>query len=91
MSGFPLSKNGVIRMSVAPIKLTKEINDIELVEHFNNARLSERLMLLERLESKLAKLNKVDISKEDIFYNLSIWMSEIKSIANSTAINKEAK
>ncbi|EKN3611954.1 hypothetical protein [Yersinia enterocolitica] len=78
-------------MSVAPIKLTKEINDIELVEHFNNARLSERLMLLERLESKLAKLNKVDISKEDIFYNLSIWMSEIKSIANSTAINKEAK
>ncbi|HEI6943002.1 hypothetical protein ACVST0_12070 [Yersinia enterocolitica] len=78
-------------MSVAPIKLTKEINDIELVEHFNNARLSERLMLLERLESKLAKLNKADISKEDIFYNLSIWMSEIKSIANSTAINKEAK
>ncbi|HHX7278486.1 TPA: hypothetical protein ACVHP4_004120 [Yersinia enterocolitica] len=50
-------------MSVAPIKLTKEINDIELVEHFNNARLSERLMLLERLESKLAKLNKADISK----------------------------
>lgn len=78
-------------MVVATIKLTEEINDIELVEHFNNARLSERLMLLDRLENKLTKLNKSDISKEDVFYNLSIWMTEVKSIANSPAIDKEAK
>ena len=86
-----MSKNGVIKMVVATIKLTEEINDIELVEHFNNARLSERLMLLDRLENKLTKLNKSDISKEDVFYNLSIWMTEVKSIANSPAIDKEAK
>ncbi|HDM8359115.1 TPA: hypothetical protein ACGE8N_004161 [Yersinia enterocolitica] len=78
-------------MSVAPIKLTQEINDTELVEHFNNARLSERLMLLERLENKLAKLNKASVSKEDVFKELSGWMSEIKSITNSPAINKEVK
>ncbi|CNK20180.1 phage-like protein [Yersinia aldovae] len=78
-------------MAVAPIKLTKEPNDIELVAHFNSARLSERLMLLERLENKLAVLNKADISKEDIFYNLSIWISEIKTIANSSTENREAK
>ncbi|HHL2558215.1 TPA: hypothetical protein ACQ31I_000039 [Yersinia enterocolitica] len=78
-------------MVVATIKSTEEINDIELVEHFNNARLSERLMLLDRLENKLTKLNKSDISKEDVFYNLSIWMTEVKSIANSPAIDKEAK
>lgn len=86
-----MSKNGVIKMVVATIKSTEEINDIELVEHFNNARLSERLMLLDRLENKLTKLNKSDISKEDVFYNLSIWMTEVKSIANSPAIDKEAK
>lgn len=78
-------------MSAAPITLTKEINDIELVAHFNNARLSERLLLLERLENKLIKLNKANISKEEVFKALSGWMSELKSIANSPAINKEVK
>ncbi len=78
-------------MSVAPIKLTKEINDVELVEHFNNARLSERLLLLERLDNKLAKLSQSVFSKEEVFKELSRWISEIKSIANSPTINKEAK
>lgn len=78
-------------MAVAPIKLTNEINDIELVEHFNNARSSERLLLLERLENKLSKLKKADISREDVFYNLSLWISEVKPVANSSTENKEAK
>ncbi|EKN3500813.1 hypothetical protein ACMVCI_001606 [Yersinia enterocolitica] len=78
-------------MSVAPIKLTNELNDIELVAHFNNARLSERLMLLERLESKLTDLNKVSISKVEVFKKLNIWISEIKTVANSSTENKEAK
>ncbi|HDL7341693.1 TPA: hypothetical protein PXN25_002569 [Yersinia enterocolitica] len=78
-------------MSVAPIKLTQELNDIELVAHFNNARLSERLMLLERLESKLTDLNKVSISKVEVFKKLNIWISEIKTVANSSTENKEAK
>ncbi|HFZ5261126.1 TPA: hypothetical protein ACIK6T_002807 [Yersinia enterocolitica] len=78
-------------MAVAPIKLTQEINDIELAAHFNNARLSERLMLLERLENKLAKLNESKISKEEILKALSVWISEVKSVANSSTENKEAK
>ncbi|MBW5829163.1 hypothetical protein [Yersinia kristensenii] len=78
-------------MSVAPIKLTQELNDIELVEHFNNARLSERLMLLERLENKLAKLNQSVFSKEEVFKELSRWISEVKSVANSPTEKKEAK
>lgn len=78
-------------MSVAPIKLTQELNDIELVEHFNNARLSERLMLLERLENKLTKLNQSVFSKEEVFKELSRWISEVKSVANSSTENKEAK
>ena len=78
-------------MSVAPIKLTQELNDIELVAHFNNARLSERLMLLERLENKLTDLNKVSISKVEVFKKLNIWISEIKTVANSPTENKEAK
>ncbi|ELW8141337.1 hypothetical protein ACTRMT_003919 [Yersinia enterocolitica] len=75
-------------MSVAPIKLTQELNDIELVEHFNNARLSERLMLLERLENKLAKLNQSVFSKEEVFKELSRWISEVKSVANSPTEKK---
>ncbi len=67
-------------MTVAPIKLTKEINDIELVEHFNNARLSERLILLERLENKLAGFVITDITKEGILKNLVNWISEIKPV-----------
>ncbi|ELI8404872.1 hypothetical protein RSJ44_001516 [Yersinia enterocolitica] len=78
-------------MSVAPIKLTQEINDIELAAHFNSARLSERLMLLERLENKLAKLNQSVFSKEEVFKELSRWISEVKSVANSSTENKEAK
>ncbi|AJJ21911.1 hypothetical protein [Yersinia enterocolitica] len=78
-------------MTVAPIKLTKEINDIELVEHFNNARLSERLILLERLENKLAGFVITDITKEGILKNLVNWISEIKLVANSSTVNKEAK
>ncbi|EKN6156886.1 hypothetical protein DVQ51_16955 [Yersinia enterocolitica] len=78
-------------MSVAPIKLTKEINDVELVEHFNNARLSERLLLLERLDNKLAKLSQSVFSKEEIFKELSSWISEVKPVANSSTENKEAK
>ncbi|HDL6888157.1 TPA: hypothetical protein PXL93_004161 [Yersinia enterocolitica] len=78
-------------MTVAPIKLTKEINDIELVEHFNNARLSERLILLERLENKLAGFVITDITKEEILKNLVNWISEIKPVANSSTVNKEAK
>ncbi|HHX4812293.1 TPA: hypothetical protein ACVBYD_000598 [Yersinia enterocolitica] len=78
-------------MAVAPIKLTQEINDIELVEHFNNARLSERLILLERLENKLAGFVITDITKEGILKNLVNWISEIKPVANSSTINKEAK
>lgn len=78
-------------MSVAPIKSTQELNDIELVEHFNNARLSERLMLLERLENKLTKLNQSVFSKEEVFKELSRWISEVKSVANSSTENKEAK
>ncbi|WP_145491540.1 hypothetical protein [Yersinia rohdei] len=78
-------------MAVAPIKLTKELNDIELVEHFNNARLSERLLLLERLENKLANLKDLKFSKERIFKELSRWISEVKSVANSSTENKEAK
>ncbi|WP_145481859.1 hypothetical protein [Yersinia rohdei] len=78
-------------MAVAPIKLTKELNDIELVEHFNNARLSERLLLLERLENKLANLKDLKFSKEIIFKELSRWISEVKSVANSSTENKEAK
>ncbi|HEN3636302.1 TPA: hypothetical protein U5E40_000875 [Yersinia enterocolitica] len=78
-------------MAVAPIKLTQELNDIELVAHFNNARLSERLMLLERLESKLADLNKLSISKVEVFKKLNIWISEIKTVANSPTENKEVK
>ncbi|ENG0874200.1 hypothetical protein ACULTK_003798 [Yersinia enterocolitica] len=78
-------------MSVAPIKLTNELNDIELVAHFNNARLSERLMLLERLENKLAKLNQSVFSKEEVFKELFRWISEVKSVANSPTENKEAK
>ncbi|AJJ63554.1 hypothetical protein ACRRQX_003314 [Yersinia enterocolitica] len=78
-------------MTVAPIKLTKEINDIELVEHFNNARLSERLILLERLENKLAGFVITDITKEGILKNLVNWISEIKPVANSSTVNKEAK
>ncbi|HDL7100749.1 TPA: hypothetical protein PXM79_003545 [Yersinia enterocolitica] len=78
-------------MTVAPIKLTKEINDIELVEHFNNARLSERLILLERLENKLAGFAITDITKEGILKNLVNWISEIKPVANSSTVNKEAK
>lgn len=69
-------------MAVAPIKLTKELNDIELVEHFNNARLSERLILLERLENKLAGFVITDITKEGILKNLVNWISEIKPVAN---------
>ncbi|ELW7371530.1 TPA: hypothetical protein ACGIZ8_000473 [Yersinia enterocolitica] len=78
-------------MSVAPIKLTKEINDVELVEHFNNARLSERLLLLERLDNKLAKLSQSVFSKEEVFEELSSWISEVKPVANSSTENKEAK
>lgn len=78
-------------MAVAPIKLTKEINDIELAAHFNNARLSERLMLLERLESKLVDLNKASISKVEVFKKLNIWISEIKIVSNSSTENKGAK
>ncbi|HDL7091668.1 TPA: hypothetical protein PXM39_003159 [Yersinia enterocolitica] len=78
-------------MSAAPITLTKEINDIELVEHFNNARLSERLILLERLENKLAGFVITDITKEGILKNLVNWISEIKPVANSSTVNKEAK
>ncbi|EON3339050.1 TPA: hypothetical protein ACV1O4_003605 [Yersinia enterocolitica] len=78
-------------MSVAPIKLTKEINDVELVEHFNNARLSERLLLLERLDNKLAKLSQSIFSKEEVFEELSSWISEVKPVANSSTENKEAK
>ncbi|CNI12012.1 hypothetical protein [Yersinia pekkanenii] len=78
-------------MAVAPIKLTKELNDIELIAHFNNARLSERLLLLERLENKLTALNNLNISKEEVFKELSNWMLLIKSIANSSTENKEAK
>ncbi|ELI8129964.1 hypothetical protein ACT0ZX_004661 [Yersinia enterocolitica] len=78
-------------MSVAPIKLTQEINDTELVEHFNNARLSERLMLLERLESKVASLNSHNVSRVDVFKELSRWISEVKSVANSSIENKEVK
>lgn len=78
-------------MAVAPIKLTKELNDIELVEHFNNARLSERLILLERLENKLAGFVITDITKEGILKNLVNWISEIKPAANSSTENKEAK
>ncbi|HHH0241101.1 TPA: hypothetical protein ACPZJO_003527 [Yersinia enterocolitica] len=78
-------------MTVAPIKLTKEINDIELVEHFNNARFSERLILLERLENKLAGFVITDITKEGILKNLVNWISEIKPVANSSTVNKEAK
>ncbi|CNI56161.1 phage-like protein [Yersinia rohdei] len=78
-------------MAVAPIKLTNELNDIELVEHFNSARLSERLMLLERLENKLANLKDLNLSKEIIFKELSRWISEVKSVANSSTENKEAK
>ncbi|MFV8800378.1 hypothetical protein ACNSPD_21405 [Yersinia enterocolitica] len=78
-------------MTVAPIKLTKEINDIELVEHFNNARLSERLLLLERLDNKLAKLSQSVFSKEEVFEELSSWISEVKPVANSSTENKEAK
>ncbi|CNF57069.1 hypothetical protein ACROQ8_003671 [Yersinia enterocolitica] len=78
-------------MAVAPIKLTQEINDIELVAHFNSARRSERLLLLERLENKLAKLNQSVFSKEEVFKELSRWISEIKTIANSSTENKEAK
>ncbi|CAL10960.1 hypothetical phage-related protein [Yersinia enterocolitica subsp. enterocolitica 8081] len=81
----------MITMTVAPIKLTKEINDIELVEHFNNARLSERLILLERLENKLAGFVITDITKEGILKNLVNWISEIKLVANSSTVNKEAK
>ncbi|HDL6509344.1 hypothetical protein COO51_14825 [Yersinia enterocolitica] len=81
----------MITMTVAPIKLTKEINDIELVEHFNNARLSERLILLERLENKLAGFVITDITKEGILKNLVNWISEIKPVANSSTVNKEAK
>ncbi|ENG5503502.1 TPA: hypothetical protein ACPZN0_002441 [Yersinia enterocolitica] len=78
-------------MSIAPIKLTNELNDIELVSHFNNARLSERLMLLERLENKLAKLNQSVFSKEEVFKELSRWISEVKSVANSSTENKEVQ
>ncbi|MGP2409007.1 hypothetical protein V2A84_05155 [Yersinia sp. 2553 StPb PI] len=78
-------------MSVAPIKLTQELNDIELVAHFNSARLSERLLLLERLENKLTKLNQSVFSKEEVFKELSRWISEVKSVANSSTENKEAK
>ncbi|CNJ74534.1 TPA: hypothetical protein U5E00_004270 [Yersinia enterocolitica] len=78
-------------MAVAPIKLTQEINDIELVAHFNSARLSERLLLLERLENKLAKLNQSVFSKEEVFKELSRWISGIKPVANSSTENKEAK
>ena len=78
-------------MAVAPIKLTQEINDTELVEHFNNARLSERLMLLERLESKVDSLNSPNVSRVDVFKELSRWILEVKSVANSSIENKEAK
>ncbi len=78
-------------MAVAPIKLTKELNDIELIEHFNIARISERLLLLERLENKLATLNNPSVSKEEVFKELSNWMLLIKSIAKSSTTNKEAK
>ncbi|WP_392433168.1 hypothetical protein ACF3VQ_01930 [Yersinia sp. HM-2024] len=78
-------------MSVAPIKLTNEINDIELVEHFNNARRSERLLLLERLENKLTNLNISSISKVEVFKELSTWISEMKPVVNSSTINKEVK
>lgn len=78
-------------MAVAPIKLTQEINDIELVAHFNSARLSERLLLLERLENKLAKLNQSIFSKEEVFKELSLWISEIKPVANSSTENKEVQ
>ncbi|WP_186372882.1 hypothetical protein [Yersinia alsatica] len=78
-------------MSVAPIKLTKEINDIELVEHFNNARRSERLLLLERLENKLTNLNIPRLSKVEVFKELSVWISEMKPVVNSLIQNKEAK
>lgn len=78
-------------MAVAPIKLTKELNDIELVEHFNNARLSERLILLERLENKLAGFVITEITKEGILKNLVNWISEIKPVANSSTVNKEVK
>ncbi|CQH41951.1 hypothetical protein [Yersinia enterocolitica] len=78
-------------MAVAPIKSTQELNDIELVAHFNNARLSERLMLLERLESKVASLNSPKVSRVDVFKELSRWISEVKSVANSPTVNKEAK
>lgn len=78
-------------MAVAPIKLTQEINDIELAAHFNNARLSERLMLLERLESKLVNLNSPNVSRVEVFKELSRWISEVKSVANSSTENKEVK
>ncbi|AJJ65927.1 hypothetical protein BZ16_2529 [Yersinia pseudotuberculosis PB1/+] len=78
-------------MAVAPIKLIKELNDIELIEHFYIARISERLLLLERLENKLATLNNPSVSKEEVFKELSNWMLLIKSIAKSSTTNKEAK
>lgn len=78
-------------MAVAPIKLTKEPNDIDLVEHFNNARLSERLMLLERLESKVANLNSPNVSRIDVFKELSRWISEMKTAANPSTKNEEVK
>lgn len=78
-------------MSVAPIKLTKEINDIELIEHFNNARRSERFLLLERLENKLANLNSSNVSRIEVFKELSRWISEIKPVVNSSTENKEVK
>ncbi|ENJ8188426.1 hypothetical protein AB2K96_001704 [Yersinia enterocolitica] len=78
-------------MAVAPIKLTKEPNDIELVAHFKNARLSERLILLERLENKLAGFVITGMTKEQVLKNLLNWISEMKTVANSSTENKEAK
>ncbi len=78
-------------MSVKSIKLTNEPNDTELVECFKAARRSERLMLLERLDNKLADFIIAGTPKAKILRNLSDWIFESKLIANSPTKNKEVK
>ncbi|ALX94665.1 hypothetical protein AV650_14370 [Serratia fonticola] len=62
-------------MTVKSIKLDNQISDPELYQHFYEARLSERLQLLELLETHINNLGLRHPMSEPVKADLKSWIS----------------
>lgn len=76
-------------MTVKSIKLNKEISDPELHQHFLQARVSERLQLLELLETHINNLGLRHPISSQVMADLNAWISARRNIKPTTVINQE--